>query len=62
MTAFWHIQTTLPAVVTVLAFTLFYVYLTKLRLVIASRGSLVSEADSLVLDESNESPEPAEST
>jgi RsiW-degrading membrane proteinase PrsW (M82 family) len=35
--SFWQVQTTLPAIVTATAFMLFYSYLTKLRLVMASR-------------------------
>ncbi len=35
--AFWSIQTTLPALVTATAFMLFYAYLTKLKLVMASQ-------------------------
>ena len=40
--AFWSIQTTLPSLITALAFMLFYAYLTKLRLVIGSQ-ELVGE-------------------
>ena len=35
--SFWQVQNTLPAIVTATAFMLFYSYLTKLRLVMASR-------------------------
>ena len=35
---FWQVQNTLPAIVTAAAFMLFYSYLTKLRLVMASHG------------------------
>lgn len=35
--SFWLVQSTLPAIVTAAAFMLFYSYLTKLRLVMASR-------------------------
>jgi RsiW-degrading membrane proteinase PrsW (M82 family) len=35
--SFWQVQNTLPAIVTAAAFMLFYSYLTKLRLVMASR-------------------------
>ena len=38
--SFWLVQNTLPAVVTAAAFMLFYAYLTKLRLVMASRENV----------------------
>ena len=40
---FWTVQTTLPAIVTAVGFMLFYAYLTKLRLLIAS-ASVTTEA------------------
>ena len=36
--SFWQVQTTIPAIVMAAAFMLFYAYLTKLRLVMASHG------------------------
>jgi RsiW-degrading membrane proteinase PrsW (M82 family) len=53
--ASWAIQTTLPAILTIGAFLLFYAYLTKLRLVIASHQNDESQG---VADDEQLSPEP----
>lgn len=45
---FWNVQTTLPALVTAFGFMLFYAYLTKLRLLLASTTSL-SESNAPML-------------
>ncbi len=42
---FWTIQNTLPALITAFGFVLFYAYLTKLRLVMASGGEGTISAD-----------------
>jgi len=41
---FWSVQTTFPALITAFGFVLFYAYLTKLRLVMASTGEVNSNA------------------